>query len=74
MVSPAVLAATSMALMKKFIVHLQGNHEEPPNLYIAVIAEASERKSPVMKEVTKPVYDYEKEENEKEPRRYRSII
>ncbi|CCX58199.1 primase 1 [Blautia hydrogenotrophica CAG:147] len=65
MVSPAVLAATSMALMKKFIVHLQGNHEEPPNLYIAVIAEASERKSPVMKEVTKPVYDYEKEENEK---------
>lgn len=65
MVAPAVLATVSLSLMKKYIIHMQGDHKEPPNLYIAVIAEASERKSPTMKEVTGPVYDYEREENEK---------
>ena len=65
MVAPAVLATMSAALMKKFFIHLEGDHVEPPNLYIVVIAEASERKSPTMKEVTRPIYEFEREENEK---------
>lgn len=42
MVAPAVLATVSLSLMKKYIIHMQGDHKEPTNLYIAVIAEASE--------------------------------
>ena len=65
MIAPAVLSVVSLSIVKKFVIHMEGDHNEPPNLYFAIIAEASERKSPTMKQVTKPVYDYEREENER---------
>ncbi|MGI6007303.1 MAG: YfjI family protein [Ruminococcus sp.] len=65
MIIPALLSVASVAIVKKCVIHPNGDHTEPPNLYFAVIAEASERKSPTMKAVTWPIYDYEHTENEK---------
>lgn len=65
MIIPAVLSVASVSIVKKCVIHPNGDHIEPPNLYLAVIAEASERKSPTMKAVTWPIYDYEQEENER---------
>ena len=64
MVAPAVLTTVASALQKKCIVHLQGDHVESPNLYTVIVAEASERKSPTMKAITKPIYEYEQQLNE----------
>lgn len=65
MVAPAVLSSASLAVVKKCIIHIIGDHREPPNLYSMVVAESSERKSPTIKSVTWPIYEYEKEENER---------
>lgn len=65
MVAPAVLSSASLAIVKKCIIHITGDHREPPNLYSMVVAESSERKSPTIKSVTWPIYEYEKEENER---------
>lgn len=65
MVAPAVLTVGSLCIQKKYSIHPHSDWYEPGNLYMAVVGEASERKSPVMKEIMKPVYEYEKKENEK---------
>ena len=65
MVAPAVVSVSALGIQKKFIVRPLPGWDEPPNLYIAVVQEPSERKSPTMKEVLVPVYEYEAEENER---------
>lgn len=65
MVAPAVITVGSLGVQKKYSVHPHTDWYEPANLYMAIVAEASERKSPTMKEIMKPVYDYEREENER---------
>lgn len=65
MVAPAVASVSALGIQKKFIVRPLPGWDEPPNLYIAVVQEPSERKSPTMKEVLVPVYEYETEENER---------
>lgn len=65
MVAPAVVSVSALGIQKKFIVRPLPGWDEPPNLYIAVVQEPSERKSPTMKEVLVPVYEYETEENER---------
>ena len=65
MVSPAMLSIGSLGTQGKYNIHPLPDWYEPSNLYIAIVAEASERKSPAMKEIMEPVYCFEKEENEK---------
>lgn len=65
MVAPAVMTVGCLGIQKKYSVHPLPDWYEPGNLYTAIVAEASERKSPAMKEIMKPVYDYERKENEK---------
>lgn len=65
MVGPAILAVSALGAQKKYSVHPLDDWEEPANLYIAVIAEPSERKSPTMNAILEPVYEYEREENER---------
>lgn len=65
MVAPAVMTLGCLGIQKKYSVHPLPDWYEPGNLYTAIVAEASERKSPAMKEIMKPVYDYERKENEK---------
>ena len=64
MVGPAVLAIAATGAQKKYSIHPLEDWYEPGNLYITIIAEPSERKSPTMKEILFPVYEYEAEENE----------
>ena len=48
MIAPAIIAVGSLGIQKKYCVHPQADWYEPGNLYIAIIAEPSERKSPTM--------------------------
>jgi len=65
MVAPAVMAVLALGIQKKYNVHPMQDWYEPGNLYVTIIAEPSERKSPTMKEIMAPVYEYEREENER---------
>ena len=65
MVAPAVVSVSALGIQKKYVVHPLPGWDEPPNLYISIVQEPSERKSPTMKEVLVPVYEYETEENER---------
>lgn len=65
MVGPALLAAISLGIQNKYCAHPLPDWYEPANLYIIVVAEPSERKSPALKEIAKPIFDYEKSENER---------
>lgn len=63
MVCAALITAVSAAIQKKITICLKPGYYEPVNLYMAVIASPSERKSPTQKEIVFPFYSYEKEEN-----------
>ncbi len=65
MVAPAIIAVMALGIQKKCCIHPMVDWYEPANLYIAVVGDPSERKSPTMKEIMKPVYEFEREENEK---------
>lgn len=65
MVAPAVMSVSALGIQKKFVVRPLPGWDEPPNLYISIVQEPSERKSPTMKEVLVPVYEFEAEENER---------
>ena len=65
MIAPAILTVGALGIQKKYSVHPLPDWYEPANLYTAIVAEPSERKSPAMKEIMNPVYAYEKEENER---------
>ncbi len=61
----SILGVGSLCVQKKVLIRPKAGWLEPVNLYEAVIADPSERKSPVFREVTDPAYAYEKEENER---------
>lgn len=63
MVATSVLASVATAVQGKYMVHPWGDWMEPLNLYAVTIAEPSERKSPVFKEVTRPIEEYEENVN-----------
>lgn len=65
MVAPAILGIGALSIQKKYCAHPLPDWYEPANLYIAIIADPSERKSPTMKEISNPVYEYEREENKR---------
>ena len=64
MVATSVLASVATALQRKYMGHPVSDWMEPLNLYAVTIAEPSERKSPVFKEVTRPIEEYEETINQ----------
>lgn len=64
---PAVAALTAAAIcaQKKFLANPKPGWVEPVNLYTAIIALPSERKSPVLSVVMEPIHAFVKEENER---------
>ncbi|MCD7937792.1 MAG: DUF3987 domain-containing protein [Tannerellaceae bacterium] len=62
---PAIsdLSVLSSSVAGNFKVKPKNDWEEPMNVFAINIARPSERKSPVCKESTKPLYDFMKEEN-----------
>lgn len=65
MPSVSALAMASLCAQRKFNVHPIARHYEPVNLYAAVVAKPSERKSPTISLAAAPIYRYQREENER---------
>lgn len=63
MAAVCALAMLSCALQGKFVVHVKSGYDELLNLYILIIANSGERKSPIVRMMTRPIYDYEDKEN-----------
>lgn len=63
MPAAAVLGVVSACIQGKFAVQVKPDWKEQTNLYILVIARPSERKSPTLRAVAAPLYNYSKEEN-----------
>lgn len=65
MVAVTALEMISTSLQGRFNVNIKSGWNEPLNLFCAIIASPSERKSPVVNLLRKPIIEYEKEENER---------
>lgn len=75
MTAAAALAVAAICVQGKFEVNVKPGWSEPLNLYMVETANPSERKSPVVKAMTYPIYRYTKqynEEHEAEIREYRT--
>ncbi len=59
MAAVCALGVLSVALQKKFAVRVNADWVEPINLYLLVIADPSERKSPCIKQMNYPIQDFE---------------
>lgn len=62
------LAVIAVCLQGRVFVQAKADYKEPVNLYTLVIAEPGERKSPLLKILAAPLYDYEKKINEERRR------
>lgn len=60
-----VLAVLATACARKFRVRIRGSWEEPTNLYIMVVMGPGNRKSGVFSLVTKPIFEFEREEKKR---------
>lgn len=63
MLAVNILAACAICIQRKFLIRPKPGWLEPLNLYMLTIARPSERKSPVLRLVTEPIRNFEKEEN-----------
>lgn len=61
----SVMCVVSTAIQGKFEIEGKEDYTETSNIYCIVIAQPGERKSAVQKTTTKPLIDFEKEENER---------
>ena len=59
----AALALVAAAVQGKFIIEGKSDYYEQLNLYFLIIAKSGERKSSIIKTMTKAIYQYEREEN-----------
>lgn len=65
MTATFVIGVMALCIQGKYAVQVKPDWVEPVNLYTLVVARPSERKSPVLKEITSPVFKFTKEENER---------
>ena len=66
MTAAAALAAAALCVQGKFEVLVKPGWREPLNLYLVEAANPSERKSPVVKAMTQPIYQYTLDYNRRE--------
>lgn len=59
------LAVAALCLQGKFVINPKPGWVEALSLYVAIVALPSERKSPSIKVMTRPVYAFVKEENQR---------
>ena len=59
MAAVGLLAVCALAVQDVWKVEIKPDWVEPLNLYVLMIARPSERKSPVLREIARPVYDFE---------------
>lgn len=61
----SALAITALCLQGKYLVRGNPNWDEPVNLYSLVIANSASRKSSLQGFFTKPIYEFENQENKR---------
>lgn len=59
----AELAIISVCIQGKVFIQVKPDYKESTNLYVLIIAEPGERKSPLLKILSAPLYEYEKNIN-----------
>ena len=59
----ASLAVVALCLQGKYRIKAKSDWSEPLNLFTVIVAEPSERKSPIINLMTKPLNEYEAEYN-----------
>ena len=59
------LAIIAVCLQGKVSIQVKPDYKESTNLYVLIIAEPGERKSPLLKLLSAPLYEHEKSFNEK---------
>lgn len=59
----AALALVAAAVQGKFRIEGKADYREQLNLYFLIIAKSGERKSTIIKTMSRVIYNYEKEEN-----------
>ena len=65
MTAVAVICVVATTIQSKFEIEGKEGYTETSNVYVAIIAKPGERKSAIIRITTKPLYNFEKEENEK---------
>lgn len=65
MVASFVLVVLSLCIQGKYWINIKPDWTESLNLYVVVVGRPSERKSPALKETTRPLFKYMDEENER---------
>ena len=65
MPAAALLTVAAICAQKKFVINPKPGWIEPVNLYTAIVALPSERKSPVLSKVMVPVHAFTRAENER---------
>lgn len=65
MTAVAGLAVAALCVQRKFEFNPKPGWKVPLNLYATVIARPSERKTPALQVMTRPLYAFEKEENQR---------
>lgn len=65
MIASFVFSTLSLCIQGKYMIEVKPDWMETLNLYVLVVARPSERKSPALREVIRPIFDYTKKENER---------
>ena len=65
MTAVAVMCVVATAIQGKIEIEGKEDYTEPLNIYVSIIAKPGERKSAIIRITTKPLYNFEKEENKK---------
>ena len=67
----AELAVVSVCIQAKVFIQVKPDYKESTNLYVLIIAEPGERKSPLLKILSAPLYEYEKSINKERKNKIR---
>ena len=65
MTAAAALAVAGLSVQGRFIINPKPGWVEPLNSYIVTIARPSERKTPALGVMSRPIYSFEREENKR---------
>lgn len=73
MAATSILSAISYCFTSRYRMQGKTDHSEPPMIYSFIVAEPSERKSPVVKFIKKPFVDFELKYNQEHAEEFHKI-
>ena len=73
MAATSILSAISYCFTSRYRMQGKADHSEPPMIYSFIVAEPSERKSPVVRFIKKPFVDFELKYNQEHAEEFHKI-